>query len=124
MSTELNESVESLVSAIFDQDENAASSAFNAVISNKILDKFSEMKIQEAIRLLGNTSTSSSMMRYPQGHSPEGQVHRDTVAKMAKDIRSQGREIRRSGTAVDPTDKHAATPSVGRYNSQDVMKRT
>lgn len=43
-----NESVESLVSAIFDQDENAASSAFNAVISNKILDRFSEMKIEIA----------------------------------------------------------------------------
>jgi hypothetical protein len=79
-------------------------------------------EVDEAVRLLGNPSISSGRMRYPKGHSPEGQAHRDKVAKMAKGIRSQGREISRGGTQVDPTDRHAAAPSVRKYKSQEVSR--
>ena len=44
-------SMDTLVDAIASQDETVAASAFNAIVSNKILDRFNEMKIEIAQNL-------------------------------------------------------------------------
>lgn len=65
-------------------------------LDEESFDNNDQDEMDEAVRLMGRTSSSDTMKRFPKGHSPEGDEHRKSTADMAKKIRAQGRggEIR------------------------------
>jgi len=81
-----------------------------------------DMTMLETVGIMGRTSLYKDMMRYPKGHSPEGQAHRDATAKMAKQVRAAGKEIRRGGTTnvSEPNQWGHADQAVMKYNRSEL----
>jgi hypothetical protein len=81
-----------------------------------------DMTMLETVGIMGRTSLYKDMMRYPKGHSPEGQEHRDATAKMAKQVRAAGKEIRRGGTTnvSEPNQWGHADQAVMKYNRSEL----
>jgi hypothetical protein len=86
-----------------------------------------EGSVAEAVRVMGKTSTGSSMSRMPKG-MPGAQDHRDATAKMVKQVRASGQTLRKdSPTAVgSATTGKWKLPDrqVMKYDSKDVRKES
>jgi hypothetical protein len=81
-----------------------------------------DMTMLETVGIMGRTSLYKDMMRYPKGHSREGDAHRAATAKMARELRAAGKEIRGGGTTnvSEPNQWGHADQAVMKYNRSEL----
>jgi hypothetical protein len=85
-----------------------------------------DMTMLETVGIMGKLDRHQDMMRYPKGHSPEGQAHRDATADMVKKLRAAGKEIRGGGRTTDVSEPNQwghAAQAVSKYNRDHVMSK-